>query len=96
MSTLQEEVKALNKQSCYKCHIVHPMCTAGTCTINIQCDNRFYDWFGMGFKVIDKCESKLSASYEYNKNKVNKNVCKECYEIYKSQKLFNEIDWNKL
>ena len=62
-------------------------------TTNIQCDNRFYGWLGMGFKVIDKCESKLPAIYEYKKNFININVCKECYEIYKSQKLFNEKDW---
>ena len=34
----------------------------------IQCDNRFYSWLGMGFKVMDKCESKLPASYKYKKN----------------------------
>ena len=64
--------------------------------IKIQCDNRFYAWFGLGVEIIDKCESKLVASYEYNKNFINKNVCEECYEIYKSQKLFNEKDWKKI
>ena len=65
-------------------------------TTNIQCDNRFYAWLGMGFEVIDKCESKLPASYVYKKNFIELNVCKECYKIYESQKLFNEKDWNKI